>query len=542
MSISTQWDAIVVGAGPAGLTAVRTLLEGGWRVCLLDAGERPAPLPPRMDLWVFRQNPCHWRWFLGDRLESFRTPEQDSPKLRTPAAQAVLAGYSETLGIETEGFRVIGSLAPGGLSNVWGAGVACFDGADLSDWPVPADALQEAYITVARRIGVSGSAEDDLADYLGLRIPLQPPLPLDPPADVLYRRYQQHRRRVQAAGLILGRSRNAVLTEPMGRREACTRCGFCLYGCGYQAIYHAALELEDLRRHPGLTYVPGQWAERLDVGLEGPRLTTLDRRTGERHRWTASVILLACGTLATTRLVLDALGSFDRPVRLLSQPSMGFALWLPKCLAQPYLERFFGLAQLSFVVTSRAEGGLPIAAGNLFLACAVPLWELTSRFPGPPIWGYRLLRDLVPSLLLGNALFAASLSDHTVTLGRDGKLKVRGGYRPELSQRLRQVTRSLRRGFRYCGAWLLPGSVRLVTPGADVHYAGTLPHRRFPRLGETDVMGAVVGLEGVYAIDASVLPSLPAKAHTFTVMANAHRIATAVLQRYRRAWVYQRSL
>jgi choline dehydrogenase-like flavoprotein len=48
-------------------------------------------------------------------------------------------------------------------------------------------------------------------------------------------------------------------------------------------------------------------------------------------------------------------------------------------------------------------------------------------------------------------------------------------------------------------------------------------------------MGAVAGLEGVYVVDASVLPSLPAKAHTFTVMANAHRIAMAVYQRYHRA-------
>jgi len=535
MGITTQWDAIVVGAGPAGVTAARTLLEGGWRVCLLDAGERPAPSPPRMDLSDFRQDPRHWRWFLGERLESLRALERDSPKLRTPVAQTVLRGYGAALQVDADGFRVVGCLAPGGLSNVWGAGVACFDAEDLSDWPVSVDALREAYSTVARRIGVSGNASDDLADYFGRWIPLQPPLPLDPPADVLYRRYERHRERVRAVGLTLGRSRNAVLTESLARREACTRCGFCLYGCGYQAIYNAALELEDLRRHPALTYVPGQWAEHLDVGPKGPQLTTLDRRTGERHAWTAPVILLACGTLATTRLVLGALGWLDRPVRLLSQPSMGFALWLPGCLARPYPNRFFGLAQLSFVATSRAEKERPITAGNLFLACAVPLWELTSRLPVPPVWGYRLLRDLVPSLLLGNALFSATFSDHTVTLGQDGKLRVRGRYRPELFRCLRQVVRVLRRGFRRCGAWLLPGSVRLVTPGADVHYAGTLPHRRFPGPTETDVMGAVAGLEGVYVVDASVLPSLPAKAHTFTVMANAHRIAMALYQRYHRA-------
>jgi len=529
------WDTIVVGAGPAGITAARTLLEAGRGVCLVDAGEQPAEPPPQAALATFRQELGRWRWFLGEGAEALKAREENSPKLRTPVAQRILEGYEQALQVQAESFRVVGCMAPGGLSNLWGAGVACFNETELRGWPVRLEDLREGYDTVARRIGVSGSSTDDLADFFGKFLPLQPPLPLDQPAETVYRRYQQRRAMVRSAGLTLGRSRNAVLTQPLGQREACTRCGFCLYGCGYQAIYNASEELEELKGHPAFSYFPGLWAERLETTPDGPRLTTVRRGSGERQVWTARAILLACGTLATTRLVLGALGWVDRPVRLLSQPAVGFALWVPRDLAGPYPERFFGLAQLSFTATSPGEGKAPLAAGNVFLGFAVPLWDLASRLPLPPRLGYRLLRDLLPSLLLGNAFLSADVTEHSLTLGSDGVLRVRGHYRPELDLCLPQVVQILRKGFRRAGAWLLPGSLRLATPGADVHYAGTLPHSARPALGQTDPMGAVAGLPGVYVVDASVLPSLPPKAHTFTVMANAHRIAAALGKQYRGA-------
>jgi choline dehydrogenase-like flavoprotein len=45
---------------------------------------------------------------------------------------------------------------------------------------------------------------------------------------------------------------------------------------------------------------------------------------------------------------------------------------------------------------------------------------------------------------------------------------------------------------------------------------------------ETDVNGELSELRGVHVVDSSVLPSLPATTLTYTVMANADRIARAV--------------
>jgi choline dehydrogenase-like flavoprotein len=69
-------------------------------------------------------------------------------------------------------------------------------------------------------------------------------------------------------------------------------------------------------------------------------------------------------------------------------------------------------------------------------------------------------------------------------------------------------------------------------PGSDIHYAGTLPMRQSPGLGETDQYGEVQGLENVHVVDGASLSLLPEKSHTLTIMANADRIARTLATRW----------
>jgi choline dehydrogenase-like flavoprotein len=51
--------------------------------------------------------------------------------------------------------------------------------------------------------------------------------------------------------------------------------------------------------------------------------------------------------------------------------------------------------------------------------------------------------------------------------------------------------------------------------------------RAHPGPFEVDVLGRPHGFTRVHVVDASVFPSLPATTITLSVMANAHRIASA---------------
>jgi choline dehydrogenase-like flavoprotein len=65
--------------------------------------------------------------------------------------------------------------------------------------------------------------------------------------------------------------------------------------------------------------------------------------------------------------------------------------------------------------------------------------------------------------------------------------------------------------------------------GRGYHIGGSFPMRRAPGRLESDRWGRPYGFERVHAVDASVFPSIPAAPITFTVMANAHRIAAEAL-------------
>jgi hypothetical protein len=91
-----------------------------------------------------------------------------------------------------------------------------------------------------------------------------------------------------------------------------------------------------------------------------------------------------------------------------------------------------------------------------------------------------------------------------------------------------EMAKKLRSAYRKLGGVLLPMSFTVGRSGSDIHYAGTLPMRLNPVIGETNSMGEIFGMEGVHAVDGASLSILTEKPHTLTIMANADRIARQV--------------
>jgi choline dehydrogenase-like flavoprotein len=64
--------------------------------------------------------------------------------------------------------------------------------------------------------------------------------------------------------------------------------------------------------------------------------------------------------------------------------------------------------------------------------------------------------------------------------------------------------------------------------GFGGHLSGALPMRASPGPLETDPSGRLAGTRRVFVVDSAVFPTLPAQNLTFTVMANARRIAGGI--------------
>jgi len=110
--------------------------------------------------------------------------------------------------------------------------------------------------------------------------------------------------------------------------------------------------------------------------------------------------------------------------------------------------------------------------------------------------------------------------------GPFGKLRLEGALHEESRRIGRAVARKLFRNKRYLRAIPIPSQIRFDTPGAGHRSGGCFPMRRDPLALETDSTGSLPGLASVHLVDSSVLPSIVAGPLAFTVMANAHRIAS----------------
>ena len=525
--MTPDFDVIIVGSGPAGVSAAFPLVEAGLRVLMMDGGREATIAPPAQPFLSSRAKDIdQWRWMVGKDFHALQMREAVSPKLRVPTHDYVFDNFLDANKIVAQNFVAVGSLATGGLSNAWGCGVARLSESELSDFPCHASDLDSSYEIVARRIGISGRNDDDMADYFGLDSWSKQPVKMDSLHQYLYARYVNRRTKFLPMGFRLGRSRVAALSEDHAGRLACDNSGNCLWGCHRRSLYSAAEDLPLLRQYKNFHEAHGFIVDGLIRDGEILSVQGQVNRTKERRTFTAFKVMLAAGTLATTRLALQAL-RHEQPVQLLSCPTAAFLLWLPRLLGELRVSAF-GLGQLSFSLALRND---ITAFGSTFSTTGISISEFVRHLPLQRRFGIDLLRGMLSSCLVGNIFLPGNLSTSAAELKEDGSLLVSGGYSESVTDIMIEASRRLRKEYRHLGALMLPGSFTVGRPGGDIHYAGTLPMRKTPTLGETDSLGALKGFEGIHVVDGASLPSLTEKSHTLTLMANADRIGRVIAKK-----------
>ena len=521
-------DVIIVGSGPAGVSAAFPIVEAGLKVLMLDVGEKGVLIPKGLNLSDVRQKSNdQWRLFLGKNFSALDDKKPSSPKCRAPNNEFVFEGFHERYAVETENFNAVGSLASGGLSNAWGAGVSCFDDNDLKDFPISTQDIQASYKSVAERMSISGEA-DDMADFHGDFYSLLPPLKLETNADLLLKRYKRRPKVANSRGIVFGRTRHAVKSTGNAQNGACQSCGLCLWGCAYGSIYSAQHDLDRLKRFDNFTYQDETYVERfVKTGntIKVNARSTLDDRPLSFH---AAKLVMAAGTLASAKIVLTSLGMTNHEIRVLSTPIVAFAISMPERVGRTVNSDFFSMGQLSFRVddASAKEG---YAFGSIMPAGSILSNEYIKHVPLSYPLSRSLIRFLQPSMLLANCFLSSDYGNHYMQVTKSGEVKIRGTYRSNIGSVIAELRSKLVATFALYGIAVLPGGFQVTMPGEDIHYAGTLPMKDYPGAAELYKSGELAGVEGVYVVDGAALSTLPPKSHTFTIMANANRIAAQLV-------------
>jgi len=519
-----MFDAIVVGAGAAGVMAARALAHK--RVLLLDSGPRPVPPPdyPPDNLYDERRVHDLFELLIGERFESLHNLHNRpiSLKLKSPRLQYVIEGAQSLSPVESANFHAHMSFAAGGLANAWGAGVYRFDQRDLDGFPVTRAELDPFYDDLTSHIGISG-VNDDLVPSFGNDAGLQPPIELSRFAGDLLANYEQQRGAFKARGVQIGRARLAVLTQPHRGRRPYQYGNYEFFRPYEPAIYNPVYTLRELLDSNQIFYEPDQLVLNYSETEDGTRVRAKNLKTGEQQVFEARNLILAAGALNSGKLVLAANRDYEARLPLLDNPMTALPLFRLNRFGQKLDAHDSSLGQL---VLLHEQAGSVLQAS--IYGSAGPLRsDILFGLPLSISANTGIVRRLAAATGLMMMFYpAAPHLRNYLRLQADGTLDLNYGE-PSAGGPARGVAEkellSLLRKIGFYGTMAL---CQYPPMGSSIHYAGTLPMQASPERYQLYPDGRLHGTRAVYVVDGACFPRLPAKNLTFTIMANAMRIAS----------------
>lgn len=530
-------DVVVVGTGAGGGILAYELARSGLRVVSLEQGGMLAP-----DHFKTASPPGATKDFGIGPDTVWPSDPHDSLFVHPLFADGAEGSTSRPEG----GFRHFQVLAVNGLQNLWNGVSVRFSPADFRGWPFPYEALAPHYGAVERTIGVCGTAENlpDLPDGDFL-----PPKPLRP-ADRLVVGAIKSLREPHSHAIP---NRKAINTRS-GTPTSCISTGICTSGCPVGAVYTfssrllpaiAGLANYELRTHAKVVRLIREGGARQISAVE-----YLDTRSGERRRLRARIVVLAAGAVETPRILFNSADEDDPGGLCNRSGQVGLRLQdNPKVVLSTSLWKLWGKRRdydigYGDLLILMSQGRLPDGTAFPFIGHAihgladVPHY-LTGLKPFPPFVKERLARLMFHSYVtLG--LFCAG--DPTpANRVRPGRGYDRYGVRqvevdfaiPDSANAMMDAMAAWgRRVLRRASATAIYAT--RDNSGTGIHYAGTTAIAEDPRQGVVDSDLKSHDVDNLYVCDGGVIPALPDKHLTLTIMALARRLAQHLVEQVAR--------
>ena len=513
----------VIGSGPAGVACAKALLARGASVLMLDAGLELEPDRAR----IVRQcagvgraawDPAQIAVLKGDMA----VDAKGVPVKLVFGSDFPYRETEEKIPWRNHGTGLKPSLALGGLSNVWGAAMLPYRDSDISDWPVKNEELAQHYRAVTEFTGLAAH-RDDLEELFPLHCEHPDSLQSSRQADLLFGNLNRHRGALRGRGWHFGRARVAVRAAGNAFGGGCVHCGFCMSGCPYGCIYNAADTVRELRMEKNFSYQRDVIVTKLRETSEKVFIEGFHRQTRAPLTFEAGRVHLAAGVIPTAQILLRSQNAWDRPLTLRDSQYFLFPILLARRTRNVQAEALYTLSQLFIELNtsriSRRSVHLQIYTYSDIIGQAV------RKSLGPlKLFAPQLEERMV---IVQGFLHSDDSGTMTMTLKRDGEkdfLQLDAQPNPESPRTVKKVLRELLGQTRRLGGIVVLPMLQFAEPGRSFHCGGSLPMRASPGTFESDRLGRLHGWTRVHAVDASVLPSIPATTITFSVMANAHRI------------------
>lgn len=514
-------DIIIVGSGPSGVAAALGLADNGIVPHMLDVGnEAPAVEPPNVNFYDYRKTHDSFDIMIGSEHEVINhvmDKKTASPKVSSPYMQFVTRN-AEMLSPVGGCASILQSFAKGGLASAWGAGLyRCVDD-DLLRLPLTEADLSPYYDRLTREIGIAGE-DDDLTPFFGSAAGLLEPVRLSRKMAELYSSYVKKRRELNAEGIFVGRSRLGVLTRNYQGRTACDYHNFEMWYPNLPYLYTPSFTLDALIRQRKVVYersiLVRKWTKEGDVIVIHAENTA----DNEKVYYRCKKLILAAGTINSTKIVLRSKKDIETQLPLKDNSLIQFPLIFLSHVGSSIEKDALSLANLN-VIFELKEFNVRLQGSMIELSSPARA-VFFEKLPFSVKDNLTFIRLFLPALAV-LFLYMPSRDEN------EGYIKLKGNNELEICNQHgkvdKRILKRVSRAFRKMGAITFP--MFAEPPEHAIHYGGTLPMMRNPTSDyQCSLFGELHGSAGIHIVDGSLLSYIPAKNLSFTLMANAMRIA-----------------
>lgn len=483
-------EAVIIGDGPAGISFFNRLKSHIKSVALVTTSKYP---------------------YHEDIFSRYSVIDGTSPvtwKFLNSTHHQIIKRDSTSVSGKNQKFTSVEYFGLGGLSNRWGAGCAKLNFKDLRLNEALFKKISNYYEEAEHQVGIYYQGEDALDEYLGKF--KESNIKLNFPKSITFPTVETRWARI-------GRTRQAFLQSEKGDRKTCNNCGGCFIYCQNKTIYNAQYLLNtsnkdvySLSRVMELTQVNGGYVLRII------------NDSGEILNITAKVVILAAGTIGSTRLLSTLISKTISSTfhHSMIARSIFFGLRREK-------ENNFPMGQ--YIVQIKINESQN-AYASLTHGTSIPTSDIVDLLPIKNNLVYRLVNYFKKYLVVAMIFYSSEFSNYKIQLD-SGELRFMDTeLSPKFKPTHQSVLSRLKGIMKLNHLYTLPFLSSLLPQGSDIHYGGTIP------IGPKEYVNCtedceIRGFPNLYVVDGSWMPQIPEKAHTFTIIANAIRVADVVASR-----------
>lgn len=527
------YDCCIVGTGAAGGILAHRLASAGLNVISVEQGGEL-----QADYFSEKNPPGIKKWYGIKPKTTFPPNVADALFIHELFADC----HTRSSNQQSEAaFRQFQIYALNGLQNLWNAVSVRFSETDLSTWPISYQDLAPHYSAIEKRISVCGTQEGlaELPDgnYI-------PPKPLRP-ADYLVIKAVK---RLGWPNCHAIPNRKAIETR-MDKPNHCVSTGICTFGCAAGAVYKFSARLLPLIRDlPNYTLLLNAKVIRLIGNQKTNQIQSLEYlclQSNERKTIRARFFVLSAGAIETPRILLNSHDTHFQQGLANQNGTLGWYLQdNPKVVQATSLYKLWFSKKPSDI----GYGDLLILLGKANLPNGDPFRFIGHSISAPPDVPYYLAdirwipRPIKPFIV--KAMF-----NSFVTLGLFCEGDLMASNRIELSStrddygipqvdihytssettlaRMKKMAEFGRKILRRASATHIVED--FSNDGTGIHYAGTCRMGINDKESIVDANLKTFAHNNLYLCDGGVIPHLPDKHLTLTIMALADRLSTHLI-------------